>query len=129
MQIVPTSEVLNRAADILQRDGWHQGGYAPDQTEDGIPTTGLPVCAIGALCAAEGAPLYWSADLGCWAGDDMSEAGQALGYYLGGIFPIHVPEWNDSPNRTAAEVIEVLRAVALIEAAKEEASVAESVSA
>ena len=67
---IPTSEVLNRAADLIEERGWTQG------------TQG------------------WKVD----------------GAFLDTDEPW---KWNDTRGRTASEVIEVLRATAVIEAARE----------
>ncbi len=51
---------------------------------------------------------------------------QAVAAYLGGVEPFM---WNDTDSRTEEEVIEVLRATALVESAREDADVAEPVGA
>jgi hypothetical protein len=119
---VATSEVLNRAADLIERDGWHQGNYAPGQTEHGVTTDGLPVCAIGALYGAMGRPLSWDAALGCWVGDDAFdlEVSAVVAAHLNLSSPLDIPVWNDSDRREVSEVVEVLRAAAVIEAAREQ---------
>jgi hypothetical protein len=123
-----TSEVLNRSADLIELDGWFQNGYAPAQSVNGVSMDGLPVCAMGAIYRANGTPLAWSGDLGCWNGviHDDPPAALALASHLGGP-SVHIPRWNDALGQTQAEVIETLRAVALIEASREDARVEVSV--
>lgn len=116
-QQMATSDVLYKAADLIDFDGWHQGGYAPDQTEDGTSMEGLPACALGALYKAAGKPLVWSTSVACWVGHGDLAAIDVLAGHVGS----YVPYWNDKNGRTAEEVIEALRAAAVIEAAREEA--------
>ena len=105
-----TSEVLNKAADLIEERGWAKGpaawafGYSP----------GAPVCLEGGIQAAlgidfEGFDPY--AFQGC-------PSYKAVETYLEAA-PGEVWDWNDQPERTATEVIEVLRACAVIEASRE----------
>ena len=96
-----TSEVLNKAADLIERKGWWHSGIP---NNDGH-------CASNAILHVE--------DLST---SDLS-AHEALWTHLDGTSPTDIFAWNDAPERTAAEVIEVLRACAVIEAAKENAAV------
>jgi hypothetical protein len=117
------SEVLNVAADVLDGDGWYQGGYAPDQTVDGASMEGLPVCTMGAIYRAARTPLAWSEGLDCWIGVDTRVgdlAAEALAHYLGTSNIAAIPLWNDARDQTQAEVTAALRAAALIEQAKEQ---------
>jgi hypothetical protein len=108
---VNTSDVLNRAADIIQERGWVQGGAG--WFVESLPAD-APLCAQGALRAA------------CHeATDDHREWYRLYFDVTKPIVAAHVGEpivfsWNDKPGRTAGEVIEALRACALIEAAREE---------
>ena len=106
-QQIPTSEQLNRAADILERRGWQQGGGWHD-----LSTHTGPLCIQGAFAVV----------MGVDSGIGYRCAGMlAVMDYLGlrmGLF-----SWNDMPGRTAAEVVEVLRACAVIEASRERESV------
>lgn len=86
----PDAEVLLRAAEIIECDGWLQGDW-------GRP--GGPRCIAGALSQAR------------------REFGAQNNYYriwerIG--FPTGDPgiDWNNAPNRTAAEVIALLRTAA-----------------
>lgn len=112
-----TSEVLNNAADLIERDGWTQGN-------EGMLVARVPHCLEGAIAAASGlkswveshrGPLYRNHDV------KVCPAGKALGEYLGSDMPAWA--WNDQRHRTAIEVVALLRAVAVVEAAREEAMV------
>lgn len=131
-----TSEVLDRAADEIERRGWVQGsGWNLD--------SGGPTCLEGAIATV----LEWDRDMPMSFGAlSACPAGQAVRAYLdmnpkigearewctgSGAATACAPlfYWNDTPGRTAAEVIEVLRAAAMVERTREAAAVAEAVSA
>lgn len=112
-----TSEVLNRAADLLEERGWRKGDWGLDN--DGEPSGAL--CLEGAVIAAmpmkerlfhRGGVMYSTYD--------ECPAGLAVERYLDSKPGAGGYNWNDAEDRTASEVIEVLRACALIEAAREE---------
>lgn len=114
-----TSEVLNRAADLIEKRGWGGDWYA---------TENEPVCVEGALLAAIGMKPddRWALDEGDRPVFYSCPAYLAVTEYLGDVlFPRVDPlwVWNDDSDRTQAEVIEVLRAAAVIEQAKEAAPV------
>ena len=119
-----TSEVLNRAADMIEERGWVRGkGWGPD---DG----GL--CLEGALIAASGLSAAIGKRLAVYT---QCPAYDAVVAYLGKdpqprIAPIvdTLWAWNDARSEVT-EVIEVLRAVAVIEAARENAETRDEVSA
>ena len=90
-----TSEVLNTAADLIEERGWHQGG-------DGFGPDGQ-LCVINALYTA--------------GRKDWHEAWERTKEHVGIQYALD--EWNDAEGRTAVEVVAVLRAAALVEAAKE----------
>lgn len=73
--------VFNRAADLLERDGWCQGKYWMD---DG-------------RCCLVGAAMRMGATPECW---------QELSRRTGVLHPQY---WNDEPGRTVEEVLAVLR--------------------
>ena len=108
MNDLSVSETLNRAADRIGMTGHTKG-----QPFAGPDVHTAPACVIAALHVA--------ADDG--GGIRYISAREALRAYLG-AFPV---EWNDAPERTAAEVIATLRAAALIEAARENAETREAV--
>lgn len=117
------SDTLNKAADLIQERGWvGTGGKGWEANE------GTPLCIEGAIQAALGMP-------GGIAVTQVNtcSAGSAVREYLElGEFEWHKTDalfmWNDRARyvdgeltsvRTAEEVIEVLRATAVIEAARE----------
>lgn len=114
-----TSEVLNRAADLIEEHGWTQGthGWPRGNGEH------APLCLEGGMIAALG--RNWR-DLDVNAFWDCP-AYRAVKSYLGdrcrnaltGEDDADLWAWNDTVASTASEVIEVLRAVAVIEAARE----------
>jgi hypothetical protein len=112
-----TSEVLNRAADLIEERGWTQGG-------SGWGIGGQALCLEGGILAALG--YRWEAS--DWSFEEFPEcpAYTAVADYLD--YRSELYQWNDEGNRTADEVIEALRAAAVIEAAKETADVREPVS-
>jgi len=106
-----TSEILYTAADLIERDGWHQGDY----TAAGGWKQASPSCVMGAINRA--------------AGRMEIPAACAVMVHLYGAGGGSLIQWNDAPERTESEVIEVLRAAAVIEAAKENAETRVEVSA
>jgi hypothetical protein len=87
------ADVLDDAADRLEREGWIQGDLV---TGDGF-------CALGALLQANTAK-------------DRLDARDALGRVLG-IAPALTPGtwltgWNDDPSRTKQQVLDAFRAAA-----------------
>jgi hypothetical protein len=87
--------VFERAAQEIERRGWHQGGTASAQGR---------VCMMMAVCAAAGkefqtTKMYFEA-INYYA---------LLGFPLGEKSPL---VWNDAPGRTQAEVIDRLRRAA-----------------
>lgn len=116
-----TSEVLNRAADLIEERGWVQGNGGFDGS------AGL--CLEGGIFAASG--LGWTVAAEMAAREGTCPAYEAVLNHLsiGGdrSYGGRLWLWNDKPARTAAEVIEVLRAAAAIEQAREsEPSVVQS---
>lgn len=123
-----TADVLNRAADLIKERGWIQGN-------DGMRVDGSPLCLEGGIAAAIGLEAYnelrddvfvfnyfdvescpaYAAVRVYLATRPAEEYAQAFGQG-------EVWGWNDKDGRTQAEVVEVLRAVAVIEAAREEAA-------
>jgi len=110
--------LLKRAADVIDKRGWHQGGYTND--------TGC-VCTLGALrVAAAGVPddaPYWDVQSAALDlpgrfddpdHDEVDRAAVALEDYFGrhNILGWDVADWNDNPERTKDEVTAALRAAA-----------------
>lgn len=111
----PTSEVLYRAADLIEERGWQKGG-------DGwVGGASDPLCLEGGIQAAAGISDNFLVD--------RCPAYRAVFDYLGAeactlrykeyTSRIRLYVWNDASARTADEVIATLRAAAVIEAAKE----------
>lgn len=116
-------ERLNAAADLLQKDGWIQ--------EDYISSHGR--CTLGAIFQMQD-----DARIGEAMRDSDGIAAEAfLSKYLldaGAVkHPIftgtHIPSWNDEPGRTGEEVVETLRAAAVIAATPVVAETKEAVHA
>jgi hypothetical protein len=132
-----TSEVLNRAADLIEERGWGKGvGWVESDST---------ICLEGAIWAAQGHSIV---SLPPWWEVESCGAGQAIRSYLNLSADCCLPwvdyskpvdewltpttrlfMWNDHPSRTAEEVIETLRAAAVIEAAKENADARVAVTA
>lgn len=90
--IEPWRKVLLDAADHLQANGWWQCGAS---------------ARGGAWCASNVLGKVGASDESEWI------ARKKLGRYLGGgDYLLAIFEWNDAPERTAAEVIATLRKVA-----------------
>jgi len=116
------SETLNRAADLIEERGWTRGGGWPTTDDEGAP-----LCLEGGIMAALGlrfnddarevdvetCPAYRAVHVYLELHDDRDVEGWP-------VVPLWM--WNDD-RETAAEVIEVLRAAAVIEAARENAAV------
>lgn len=122
-----TSEILNRSADEILGRGWTQGGNEKNNGDPwGTQTEGAPVCLEGGLIAAMGIKV---SEFGLPPDDfHTCPAYASVQQYLGFRENDLVFEWNDEEGRTVEEVIEVLRACALIESAKENSEVRELVS-
>jgi len=96
------SDVLNKAADLIEERGWAQGAY--ENASGGL-------CVLGAIRKA--------ADLDppmIIAGVSL-DAACAFNRHIGA--DNLVGDWNDAEGRTSGEVVAIFRAVAVIEAARE----------
>ena len=97
--------VLNRAADLVELRGWHQGDFHEE-------TSGR-VCAAGAIRVAAGGVPYESCEQASSAERAFADCLAAHGLAKPGHCPIEViGQWNDAEGRTAAEVVATLRAAA-----------------
>lgn len=111
------SEVLNKAADLLEKPGaWMQEDYCD---AGGYRAKELQRASCWCIAGAIGAV----ADMD---GPEAEEwANKVLGPLIPGVeegYPVTgIPGWNDKPNRTQAEVVEALRQAALRAAATQEA--------
>lgn len=112
------SETLNRAADLIEERGWYSVGSRYRRTRWqadpwGSLESGDAFCVEGAVAAVLGIRVI--------AGSGNMELRSCPAYlslqgYLGEVSPAG---WNDDRDRTPAEVIEALRACAVIEASRE----------
>ena len=112
------SDTLNTAADLIQIRGWGQG---PSTWGDAEAQSRL--CIEGAIIAAAGIPMMDLSDLDISPTPrrrdlESCPAYQAVVDYLQfkGAFLF---TWNDQAGRTQEQVIETLRAAAVIEEDKE----------
>lgn len=111
MERMNISEVLYGAADHIDGFGHRKFGLHGD----GDPET-APACALGAIIVAAGL-----------AGNDRAP-GKPEVWRAAALLRVHcgltdsIADWNNAPDRTAEQVIETLRAAAIIEAAKETAT-------
>lgn len=118
------SEILDKAAEIIERDGWIQGKYY--QTDRHNPKSDQaanehgPCCQAGAISRAAYGTAWASyaerAD-NREAQEASSRADRYMRLYLvreGKAVGEHASpiEWNDRPNRTADEVTAALRGAA-----------------
>lgn len=104
-------ETLNGAADLIERDGWCQHSYVEPN---------------GARCAAEAiSEVVYGQKSAEVAYGQKSQDGQdgsrawwaavrAFSRYLGLKRYIGIECWNDAKGRTAEEVVEAMRAAALV---------------
>ena len=110
--------VLARAANVIEANGWCQGGFIDLDAACHLPDIRqVPVCAAGAIRIAAGhdpddcgAPVAALRVFAYW----LSGSGQAAT----GADPVdRIGFWNDDPARTATEVTAELRRAAAAEAA------------
>lgn len=110
-----TSEVLNKAADLIEQHGWINVANAHDSNPWG--GGGKPMCIEGGILAALGIEVTG----GSITSDEDREltncsAYKAVQEYLG---VDRLYRYNDTKGRTAEEVVSTLRVVARLEADKE----------
>jgi hypothetical protein len=113
-----TSEVLNRAADLIQERGWGQGSDTWTVAGDGL-------CIEGAIAAVAEIPTMVCGRIVAPSRPALEAcpAYRAVAEHLAERHHDSLWRWNDHRTRTADEVIEVLRAAAAIEHAREAAGV------
>lgn len=104
-----TAAVLDEAANVIRRNGWHQGEYF--RAEEGKKPENCPVDITGAINIAlhTGHPARGEGRrnrLGTW------EVAAIVNNHLD---VVDVSEWNDEPDRTAEEVIAALESAARAE--------------
>lgn len=93
-------EVLDRAADIIDRDGWTQYCFL----------FGRSVCAVGAMRLAIGLPAIPQCE-GVLP-QDVAEFGQARAELRQATGYTDITKWNDAQGRTKDEVTATMRATA-----------------
>lgn len=128
-----TSEVLNKAADEIEKRGWMKGaGWIVTRGSKASPDD-APVCLEGGIMAALGMRI--TVPEGADVTDEHFEPLWTCPAYLavlrhidGDERPLRLYYWNDHSVRTAEQVIATLRATAVIEAARENAEAAVAVS-
>lgn len=126
---IPTSEVLHLAADAIERKGWKvaQGWDWDHERNDGL-------CLEGGIAAAMGIKVvdFSETPHGVFVYETHNELRECSAYkavreYLGDAWEEYgfpndeLWRWNDTVPNTQAEVVEVLRATAEVEYAKEHA--------
>lgn len=105
-----TSEILDKAADVIERNGWTQGDwYDVDARGD---SRECPVCALGAINVAGGSlpdefPDGPRRAAALVLADRLGVLEDALSYGLSNTVG---RDWNDVAGRTAEEVVAELRA-------------------
>lgn len=114
------SEILDKAADIIVRDGWHQGSYFetdPNATaeEDAELAKTAPCCQDGAILRA----VYGTAWPTTWQhgeSDPKKEKMAADEYMIGYVkkaYGVGSPiAWNDRSTTTKDDVVTALRGAA-----------------
>jgi hypothetical protein len=100
------ANLLDSAADKIERDGWHQGDFYPGANGNFLEDPGSrPVCVRGALLSAQGASTE-----GDWAWAVHWKACAAVEDAISN--PLPLVTWNDAPARTKQEVLDALRLAA-----------------
>jgi ATP:corrinoid adenosyltransferase len=105
-----TWEVLERAAEKIERDGLckgYQGGG-----------DGEPNCALGAIAWANGKSLPCGIRDHVLTLPGVQELNRAMPEDIETFSGMRVAHWNNRDERTAAEVISMMRAVAATEKAR-----------
>lgn len=111
-----TSEILTKAADIIEAQGWVKG-------EQGTVVGEGPKCLMGAVAQAAGMttfPAAWrDQEHYSYTGLYDHPAGKALVEHMGVADSDHLWKFNDAAEGVN-DVLEVLRAAALVEAGRED---------
>ncbi len=100
-----TADVLDRAADLIARDGLCQGAWWSETVVRWTP--GTPCCVAGAIAVASGDTTIRDA-FACWVA--AHPAFLAFAAHLGYTDqPGLVIKWSDDPIRTPERVVRELR--------------------
>ncbi|NUQ98250.1 MAG: hypothetical protein HOY79_17460 [Streptomyces sp.] len=124
-----TAAVLDEAANVIRRNGWHQGDYYNPHTSPGSDDPrSCPVCLLGSIAVAAGQdPENWietsqSRDaalaVGRRLGIDLAPGGNPIDFddeHDIEHLACQVGGWNDRDDREAEDVIAVLEAAARAE--------------
>ena len=111
------ADVLDEAARILRRNGWHQGFYYDrSKKTDGTRFDQCRVCARGAINLASDGPPDNDALPGAAEAADALLEWLYLSNRLGDA--LSVADWNDKPGRTVDEVLAALEGAARAEQTK-----------
>ncbi|PRH79369.1 hypothetical protein C6N75_09805 [Streptomyces solincola] len=92
-------QLLIKARNILETNGWHQGAYAANLGGRAA------VCALGALNMAStdvSAFTHYDSD---WVPMLSAQVRLAKAAGLGGFARERIPAWNDDPRTTAEDVL------------------------
>lgn len=117
-----TSNILDKAADEIERRGWHQGGFISEPNNGGMAT--CKVCALGAIILAAGErPSGLILALRGRAVDAAATLAKHLALQVDsdeifehqGLIQAVGNEWNDNAAQTAEQVIDALRDAAAAE--------------
>ena len=96
------ADLIDAAADKIEKDGFHQGAYFPGAwiSKSRRVPAGVPVCILGAINAVG----YSEPVLRRFA---IATIGRLVppSFYS-------IPAWNDHPGRTQQEVLDLLRKAA-----------------
>lgn len=109
------SEVLSKAADLIEPEGaWTQGAQARNKRGQRVADSAknaVCFCASGAIWRA--ARKAGVAGLSSSGGSIINDAHVALSTVINGrSLSARIPDWNDAPERTQAEVVAALRQAA-----------------
>ena len=117
-----TAQILSEAADVIDRNGWHQGElYDAEAAAAGKDPKDCPVCLMGAIhVAGYGLPTWTGAPGGdeherlmrCTDRAVIAAVDHLIDLYAGTDMEPVLPDWNDAPSRTRDQVTAFLRAAA-----------------
>lgn len=94
------NEILNAAADLIERDGWCQGAFRRNGKH----------CLLGAIAETVAGDARSGFNHILAHNDDAREA---VRVFLATVqCDLGVPHWNDKPGRTQTEVVAALRKAA-----------------
>jgi hypothetical protein len=102
--------IFRRAADVIDRDGLHQGSYWADAEAFSLRRIeSTACCVVGAIAVARGIRRFQDLSGGKMLSDP---AVQAFARHLELDAPVDLFGWNDDPLRTKQIVVDTLREAA-----------------